>query len=85
MGNTYDLQIEIIERNEKKEITAVQYKYTAYNEKNQMAFIKKSQAVSKKDTVEDSSVEEWLLKKIKTKGQKELKELLGQKTCDFTV
>ena len=58
MGNTYDLQIEIIER---------------------------SQAVSKKDKVEDSTVEEWLLKKIKTKGQKELKELLGQKTCDFTV
>ena len=68
MANTYDLQIEIIERNEKKEITAVQYKYTAYNEKNQMAFIKKSQAVSKKDKVEDSTVEEWLLKKIKTKG-----------------
>ena len=85
MANTYDLQIEIIERNEKKEITAVQYKYIAYNEKNQMAFIKKSQAVSKKDKVEDSTVEEWLLKKIKTKGQKELKELLGQKTCAFTV
>ena len=85
MANTYDLQIEIIERNEKKEITAIQYKYIAYNEKNQMAFIKKSQAVSKKDKVEDSTVEEWLLKKIKTKGQKELKELLDQKTCDFTV
>tara|TARA_R100000322_G_scaffold154914_1_gene113898 strand:- start:112 stop:369 length:258 start_codon:yes stop_codon:yes gene_type:complete len=85
MANTYDLQIKFIERNEKREITAVQYKYIAYNEKNQMAFIKKSQAVSKKDKVEDSTVEEWLLKKIKTKGQKELKELLGQKTCDFTV
>ena len=67
MGNKYDLQIEIIERNEKKEITGVQYKYIAYNEKNQMAFIKKLQPVSKKDKVEDSTVEEWLLKKLKLK------------------
>ena len=41
--------------------------------------IKGTKNITKKDKIEDKSLEEWLLKKIKTKGQKNLKELLGQK------
>ena len=43
-------------------------------------FIKGSKNLTEKDKLEDLSLEEWLLKKIKTKDQKNLKKLLGQKT-----
>ena len=77
--NRYDLKIQDIIKKEGK-IKRVDYKYVAHNELNQMAFIKGSRKITKKDKVTEDSLQEWLVKKIKTKGQKELKELLGQKT-----
>jgi hypothetical protein len=79
MANNYELQIKDIIKEEGK-ITRVDYKYIAHDEFNKMAFIKGSKNLTEKDKLEDLSLEEWLLKKIKTKGQKNLKELLGQKT-----
>tara|TARA_Y100000361_G_C11037704_1_gene278188 strand:+ start:434 stop:679 length:246 start_codon:yes stop_codon:yes gene_type:complete len=77
--NRYDLKIQDIIK-EGGKIKRVDYKYVAHNEFNQMAFIKGSRNITKKDKVTEDSLQEWLVKKIKTKGQKELKELLGQKT-----
>ena len=79
MANKYELQIKDIIKEEGK-IISVDYKYIAHDEFNKMAFIKGSKNLTEKDKLEDLSLEEWLLKKIKTKGQKNLKELLGQKT-----
>jgi len=79
MANKYELQIKDIIKEEGK-ITRVDYKYIARNEFNQMAFVKGSKNITEKDKLEDLSLEEWLLKKIKTKEQKKLKGLLGQKT-----
>jgi len=79
MANKYDLQIKEIIKEEGK-ITRVDYKYIVHNEFNQMAFVKGSKNITEKDKLEDLSLEEWLLKKIKTKEQKKLKGLLGQKT-----
>lgn len=76
--NKYNLKIQDIIKEEGK-IVRVDYKYIAHNEFNQMAFIKGTKNITEKDKIEDKSLEEWLLKKIKTKGQKNLKELLGQK------
>tara|TARA_R100001463_G_scaffold8646_5_gene26421 strand:+ start:1541 stop:1792 length:252 start_codon:yes stop_codon:yes gene_type:complete len=79
MANKYELQIKDTIKEEGK-ITRVDYKYIAHNESNQMAFVKGSKNITEKDKLEDLSLEEWLLKKIKTKEQKKLKGLLGQKT-----
>jgi hypothetical protein len=77
--NRYDLKIQDIIKEEGK-IIRVDYKYIAHDEFNKMAFIKGSKNLTEKDKLEDLSLEEWLLKKIKTKDQKNLKKLLGQKT-----
>ncbi len=77
--NRYDLKIQDIIKEEGK-IVRVDYKYIAHDELNKMAFIKGSKNLTEKDKLEDLSLEEWLLKKIKTKEQKNLKKLLGQKT-----
>jgi len=78
MANRYELQILDVIKEENK-IVRVDYKYKAHNELNQMAFVKGSKNIGEKDKLEDISLEEWLLKKIKTKEQKKLKELLSQK------
>ena len=79
MSNKYELQIKDIIKEEGK-ITRVDYKYIAHDEFNKMAFVKGRKNLTEKDKLEDLSLEEWLLKKIKTKEQKNLKKLLGQKT-----